>query len=262
MNRIEVFIAVGLLMAGLLTLTFRNRRQFLIGFRIGYTYQSERAWKKTNTFAGVFMVVFSLFLLLLAFMEVPINGFVIVMIAGTFIMTVAGTLIAKRTYEEEDISTEAPKRPGELIRIDIKPYLLIQLSALALYFILLAVLWNRLPERIAIHFNAGGNPDNFAHKSLGAVLLPLIVQTIPVAMTAMLKEPGFAPQLKFSERGWRAFAEFMTAFSLLLTMVFATTVLYNAGFISGRWISYSAWLILAVTGVMIYRLLRARGYGS
>lgn len=36
------------------------------------------------------------------------------------------------------------------------------------------LLWGQLPERMAIHFGAGGEPDNFVAKPLGVVLAPLV----------------------------------------------------------------------------------------
>ena len=65
MDWLEVFISLTLLFAGIITLAFRNRRQYFIGFRVGYTYMSDKAWRKANTFAGLYMVFFSLFLLAL-----------------------------------------------------------------------------------------------------------------------------------------------------------------------------------------------------
>lgn len=48
----EVFISLTLLAAGLLTFAFRNRRNYFIGFRIGYTYMSDRAWRKPTPLRG------------------------------------------------------------------------------------------------------------------------------------------------------------------------------------------------------------------
>ncbi|NJD98996.1 DUF1648 domain-containing protein [Thermococcus sp. LS1] len=260
MEWVELYIVMTLFVAGLLTLAFRNKRQYFIGFRIGYTYQSDEAWRKANTFAGIFMMALSLFLLVLAIADVSLNVFVLVMIAGILLLLFLGTLIAKKAYEIEDLSDNAPERPTEPINVNVRPYIIVQLSAVVFYLVLTILLWDKLPEKVAIHFNASGEPDNFASKDVGAIILPLIAQVLPITMTLLLREPGFAPQLKFSEKGWRAFAEFMTVFSILLIVVLTATLLYNAGLLAGEWISYSAWLILAVTGIMIYRFLRARGY--
>ncbi|MCD6524433.1 MAG: SdpI family protein, partial [Thermococcus sp.] len=55
----EMFVSLALLLGGLLALAFRKRRNPLIGFRVGYTYHSERVWEKVNTFAGIFSIVYS-----------------------------------------------------------------------------------------------------------------------------------------------------------------------------------------------------------
>ncbi|WP_367883227.1 SdpI family protein [Thermococcus peptonophilus] len=78
----EVFISLTFLAAGLLTYSFRNKRNYLIGFRIGYTYMSDRAWRETNTFAGLFMMVFSVLLLGLALAGIGILAFILIMLAG------------------------------------------------------------------------------------------------------------------------------------------------------------------------------------
>ncbi|ASJ02646.1 hypothetical protein A3L09_04910 [Thermococcus profundus] len=254
----EVFISLTLLAAGLLTYAFRNKRNYFIGFRVGYTYMSERAWRETNAFAGLFMAVFSIFLLGLALAGVEIPVFTLVMLAGVILLMVAGFRIAKRAYEEEELSIEAPEKPPERIRVSVKPYLTLQLLGLAAYFILLALLWDKLPEKVAIHFNASGKPDSFASKTVGVLLFPLVVYPLFLVMTYLLREPAFVPQLKFSERGWKAFAELMTVMALGLVFLDAMLLLYNASYVSSEWIGYSVWAFLAVTFGMIFRLLWKR----
>ena len=41
-------------------------------------------------------------------------------------------------------------------------------------FIVALVYWKQLPDRMAIHFNFHGNPDNYGNKPLGLLLLPLV----------------------------------------------------------------------------------------
>lgn len=200
----EVFISLTLLAAGLLTFAFRNRRNYFIGFRIGYTYMSDRAWRETNTFAGLFMMVFSVLLLGLALAGLGILTFILTMLAGVVFLTVAGFRVAKKAYEEEELSIEAPEKPSEKIEVNVRPYLVIQLLGLVAYIILAAILWDKLPERVAIHFNASGEPDNFASKTLGTLLFPLVVYPLFLVMTYFLREPAFAPLLRFSRRGWKA----------------------------------------------------------
>ncbi|MDK2915278.1 MAG: hypothetical protein PWQ79_2193 [Thermococcaceae archaeon] len=258
----EVFISLTLLAAGLLTFAFRKGRNYFIGFRIGYTYMSERAWKETNTFAGLFMVVFSILLLGLALAGVGILVFTLLMLAGVVLLTVAGFRIAKKAYEEEELSIEAPEKPSEKIEVNVRPYLAIQLLGLAAYLVLLAFLWNGLPGRVAIHFSASGEPDNFASKTLGTLLFPLVVYPLFLVMTYFLKEPAFAPLLRFSRRGWKAFAEFTTAMAIGIVVIDSLVLLYNAGYITSGWIDYSVWAFLVVTFGMMFRIFWARGEGT
>ena len=52
------------------------------------------------------------------------------------------------------------------------------------------VLWNRLPEQIAIHFNAAGNPDNYAPKALTVFGLPVFFAAINAfGIFSMTKDP-------------------------------------------------------------------------
>lgn len=258
MNPLEALISSVLLVAGLLTLAFRNRRQYAVGFRIGYTYMSEKAWRKANTFAGLYMVSFSLLLLLLALTGIGTNTFVLIMIAGILVLLFAGTLVAKREYEVEDLSQEAEK-PGKRIEVDVGPYLLAQLSALALYLLLVAILWDKLPGKVAIHFNGSGRPDNFASKTVGALVFPLVVQPLFLGMTYLLREPGFAPLMRFSKAGWKRTAEFFTVMAVGIVVIDTAVLLYNAGFIPGEVVSYSAWALIGLVFIGTYRLLTVRG---
>jgi uncharacterized membrane protein len=40
------------------------------------------------------------------------------------------------------------------------------------------LLWDKLPEQLAIHFNAAGEPDNFAPKAVAVVGMPFIIAAI------------------------------------------------------------------------------------
>lgn len=46
--------------------------------------------------------------------------------------------------------------------------------------ILSAVLYSRLPDQIAIHFNSAGEPDNFAPKALAAFGIPVLMAVLNV----------------------------------------------------------------------------------
>ncbi|WP_367883228.1 DUF1648 domain-containing protein [Thermococcus peptonophilus] len=117
--------------------------------------------------------------------------------------------------------------------------------------------------RVAIHFNASGEPDSFAPpKTVGTLLFPLVVYPLFLTMTYFLKEPAFAPLLRFSRKGWRAFAEFMTVMALGIVVIDSLMLLYNVGYVPSSWIGYSVWAFLIVTFGMIFRIFWVRGGGA
>ncbi|WP_297519363.1 DUF1648 domain-containing protein [Thermococcus sp.] len=257
---VELLTVLVLLVSGILTLAFRNRRNYLIGFRVGYTYHSDRAWKKTNTFAGAFSIAYSLILLLLVFTGVSLQVFVFIAVAFVITEVFIGTWIAKREYEIEELSREAPEKPtGERIEANVKPYLLVQLAFLGLYLLFVALNWNSLPEPMAVHFDASGTPNGFMSRAWGAVGVPVMVWAMFLGLTLLGRDPGFFARMRgFSPTGWRAWAEFNTLMSLGVIAVSSVMILYNLKAIPGEWVSYSAWMFLALGFFGIYRLAKAK----
>ena len=134
-----------------------------------------------------------------------------------------------------------------------------QLLALAFYFLLVALLWDKLPEKVAIHFGPSGMPDNFASKTFGVLLFPIIVQPLFLGITYLLREPGFAPLPRFSRAGWKGAAEFFTTIAVGIVVIDIAVLLYNAGLIASDWVSYSVQVLLALVFIGTYRLLTVRG---
>ncbi|MFA6774205.1 MAG: DUF1648 domain-containing protein, partial [Sphaerochaeta sp.] len=50
-----------------------------------------------------------------------------------------------------------------------------------------ALVYAELPDRVAIHFNAAGEPDNFASKAFAAFGLPLLLTLLNVVLQVALK---------------------------------------------------------------------------
>lgn len=59
----------------LITLAFRNRRNVVLDLSLDYTCHSEGVWRKVNTFAGLFSIAYSRFLLGLALHAIPLDVF-------------------------------------------------------------------------------------------------------------------------------------------------------------------------------------------
>ncbi len=260
---VEVFMVLGLLVAGVTTLAFRNRQNILIGFRVGYTYHSERVWRKVNTFAGVFSIVYSLFLLLLAFLGVSLEVFMFIAVAFVLLELLIGTWMAKREYELEELSKEAPEKParGEM-HASIRRYVLLQLAFLAGYLLLTALLWDRLPERIATHFNASGRPNGFSERVWGALWTPLLVWLLPFALTLPARDPGFFAKVAFYPGSVRAWCGFTTVLSGGVMLLFSLIVLYNADIVSSGVINYGVFIFLGALLLSFYRLLRVGKNGG
>ena len=257
---VELFTGLTLLIAGVLTLAFRNRQSSFIGFRIGYTYNSERAWRKANTLAGVFSIAYSLFLLLLALLGVSLGVFIAIAMGFVLAEVLLDTWIARREYELEELSREAPEKPpGEKIGVHIKPYLLLQLAALGAYLLIVALSWSALPEQMAVHFSASGRPNGFMSRAWGAVGIPLMVWTMFFGLTITGRDPGFFARMRhFSPSDWRAWAEFNTLMSLGLIAMSSIVALYNLESVSVEWVNYSVWIFLAFVFLAIYRLFTVK----
>jgi uncharacterized membrane protein len=58
------------------------------------------------------------------------------------------------------------------------------------------VLWNDLPAEMAIHFDAGGTPDNYVSKSLGILLGPAIgLGAIAFTRLSVRADPSADPKV-------------------------------------------------------------------
>ncbi|AFL94946.1 hypothetical protein CL1_0741 [Thermococcus cleftensis] len=222
-----LFISTTMFVAGLLTYLYRNRPNHAIGIRIGYTYISEEAWKKANTFAGKALMGLGLLLGVLSFTG-NIILLMMAMIIGISLITWRSYVIAKETVELEAISMPAEGEPKPLERIEVKPYLAIQLVLISSYLILLAVSWDRMPEIIAIHFNVQGIADRFEPKSIGAFLIPVGGAVFILGLTYLGRDPVALRIPKGNARIARIILELLTMLQFLLWGAFTYSILYNA----------------------------------
>ncbi len=257
MNMFEIFVSLLLLSAGVLTLAFRNRRNVLVGFRIGYTWHSEKAWKKANTFAGLFSIAYSVVLLILAVHGIKITIFIVLMIFFVTLEVIAGTLIARREYEIEELSKEAPEKPESEINTSMKPYIVAQLVALAVYLLLVALLWNHLPHTMATHFGTNGKPNGYSGKLSGALVWPIVVWVIPFTLTVIAREPAFFARVALYPANYRVWGEFTTVMSWGLILISSMVLLYNVKIVSSTAITCSTIAFLAAVGLVTYRLIAA-----
>ncbi|WP_167886298.1 MULTISPECIES: DUF1648 domain-containing protein [unclassified Thermococcus] len=257
----EMFLAVTMFIAGLLTYLFRNESNMAIGFRFGYTFASKEAWVKVNTFGGKAFMAFGILLFILSPKIHNMLIFTLIVVAGTLLITAIGYKMAKEIVEKESIKEPAIGEPKPIEGIDVKPYLLIQISILAFSLGFLAFSWDKLPDTVAIHFNIAGEPDNFAQKTFGVFLFPLAISLLPIALTYMAKDPmtiRVAP--KTSKKALKVFAEMMTLLEVILVWANIYAILYNAyNFHSNALLSATLFGGIGLLLIETFRLLLAAG---
>lgn len=227
MGYVGIFISATIFLAGLLTYLFRDRPNSAIGFRIGYTFASDEAWRKTNEFAGKAFMGLGI---IMGLMSIIWNAVLVTlaMLIGVSLITWKGYGIARETVELEDISEPAEGIVRPLDKVDVKPYLLFQLALIASYLILLALSWEKMPDTIATHFNINGIPDRFEPKSLGAFLLPLMVSAFVIGLTYLGHDPVALRIPGGNTKVARITLELLTIIQLLLWGAFVYSILYNA----------------------------------
>ncbi len=222
-----IFISAIIFLTGMLTYLFRDKPNMAIGFRIGYTFASEEAWRKTNEFAGKAFMGLGVIMGLMSLLG-NVVLVTLVMIIGVSLIIWKGYIIAKETVELEDISEPAEGIVRPLDKVDVKPYILFQLALIASYIILLALSWEKMPDTVATHFNAHGSPDRFEPKSLGAFLLPLMASAFILALTYLGRDPIALRIPRGNIKVARIILELLTIIQLLLWGAFVYSLLYNA----------------------------------
>lgn len=107
------------------------------------------------------------------------------------------------------------------MKIPKREYL--QILILAVPFCIAWVLWKKLPDRMPIHWNLDGQPDNYAGKSIAAFLIPFV--NVGVAVLIMLLpriDPKFA---KNDEETKASVRRTIASIRLALTFFFSIVAL-------------------------------------
>ncbi len=135
-----------------------------LGFKIGYTFADREVWDKTNRLMGKFSIVHSLIL----FPSILIPNFLIYYLILFIIPLVAfipfGIRYAAIQLEKKGAISEnvSPKR---LEGINVGKFW--SLSPIVLYLLLIAfefITYPSLPDVIAVHFDAAGNPNGWSSR--------------------------------------------------------------------------------------------------
>ena len=106
----------------------------------------------------------------------------------------------------------------------------LQITVLALPFILAAAFWSKFPARVVSHWNIHGHPDGWMDRGPGLLLLPVINIAIWALFTGLpyldprtlaSQEPGRMTEVL---RVWRLALTFYFSFLSLLGMAFAAGI--------------------------------------
>lgn len=251
---IEEFLSLLLIFTGIATLLVRDRPNPYVGVRMGYTYLSKEAWRRANTFAGVYSVLVGVVLLLATLLlNLQIHVFIIIYSLSLVPLVYVSYRIAKETYEMEDMSSP-PKGMKPFAAESVRKPVLLQTIPLLAYLLIAALSWNSLPDVVAIHFAMDGTPDGFAGKVVGILVIPSVIMLAMVAVAAfsareplILRLPAEKPQVVF------------LAVQVLLAAVFTVTLIYNLGLVSGKAVLATAFLGLILVLLVVVWLSRSSG---
>ncbi len=133
------------------------------GFRIGYSFSSRKVWDKTNRFAGILMTIHALFLFPIIILN-NIVYYIIALIVPLLVISIVGIIYASHKLEEERVEVKGPVKPIKPLETTfVWKYLGIILLLILLLMMLIA--YSSLPNRMAVHFDASGNPNGWSSKN-------------------------------------------------------------------------------------------------
>jgi uncharacterized membrane protein len=226
---------------GVIVYALRNTPNPYAGVRIGYTYLSKEAWRKANTFAGIYCIIVGLILLAVTLIFNPSRElFLALLLVLTIILTIKSYRIAKETYEREDMRTPLKNSTKPIEETIVKPYLIAQIIPIIFYIILIILFWENIPDAVAIHFDVSGKPDNYVDKFTGAVLIPLFVMAIiPVLTLLTIREPMLLRSPIHGIKQRNLFT-LLTSVQTFIVLIETLVLLYNIGLVPGKWITWLA----------------------
>ncbi|WP_206205117.1 SdpI family protein [Thermococcus sp. 9N3] len=198
-----LFLGIFLIIAGVLTFTSKGEPG--IGFRIGYTYLSERARRKANRVSGIGTILTGLALVILS-PFFPMPWLMAVVALGLGVTVLLAYLVAKREYELEELSKEASEKPGRRIEPPrVGKYLILQLMFAGVSFTL--ILTGEVPR----------DPG---------ILLVASIQLFLLALTVLVSRPlVFQLAPKFKGKMALGFARAMTVVSAMVALQLAVAAL-------------------------------------
>lgn len=197
-----LFLGVFLIVMGVLTFTSKGEPG--IGFRIGYTYLSEMARRRANRVSGAGIMLTGVLLILLSFF-LPMPWLMAVLLSCFGVIIPVTYLVAKREYELEELSEEAPEKPERRIRPPrVGKYLALQTVFVGLSLVLL--INGKLPDR--------------------EISILIFVQLFILGLTLLASRPiVFQLAPKFRGRMALGFAKAMAVVSGMISLLLAVSAL-------------------------------------
>lgn len=122
--------------------------------------------------------------------------------------------------------------------------------------IYLAIVWNNLPETIAMHFNLKGEPDRYGSKN-ELITMTLILTAVNVAVYLLLPQVYRIDPKRYAAENKSRLHRIAFALSVFIAAVLCLliyTSVHENFKISGRFITAGVGLLLAVVGNYMYNI--------
>ncbi len=124
---------------------------------------------------------------------------------------------------------------------------LINLVILIIPFILIAIFWNQLPEKIPMHWDFSGNVDSYYNKELGILIIPLFNILMYVLFLALPRIDPRGKNYKLFGKTYKILRYSLNAFMFL---IFVLIMLFSLGYDLniGSIVIYSTIILFLVFG--------------
>jgi uncharacterized membrane protein len=114
----------------------------------------------------------------------------------------------------------SPLKPT--LKTELLPILAVIVCVVASFYF-----FPRFPDRIAIHWNFHGQPDNWGDKSFGAFFFPFLIAAIYIMFLVL---PYFDPKKERYQEFAKTYHLFKSLIVLFMALIYLATGLFNIGY--------------------------------
>ncbi len=246
--------------SGILCLAIRNKPKvgrYMIGFRVPYTFASERAWKRAHEVVGVMFIAFGFMLIILAKI-LPLSMLTVVMLIELGAIISVGTLVAKREAELESFERLDENTEIKIIKpIDVKPWIAISVAMILIYSAIVAYVYPLLPGKVAIHFDLSGKPDRFDDKII-LFIIPIGFMLLMTLIMFFFREPTFKGSIikpRDPQKLAKEILLLLVIVEFVILLSFVNVIMFN---LKGIFLGWLQILCLAFVLIQIVRIILAR----